>query len=155
MKIFTTYYSNLRNVNFTNDDVVIVSISRTYPDFVKPTIHYTDVAPTPYMIGTFKKEFKTNKKLAIKHYVDDYLKVLKLNKFDANNFLKEYSEKYKDKLVLLCCYEKPESFCHRHLLSSYIRKFTGYNIHELKTTKEEIFKQVLTTNNYVYERIME
>lgn len=149
MKIFTTYYSNLRNVKDI-DNIIIVSISRTYPQFVNPDIHYVNVAPTPYMIGVFKRESKENVKLAIVHYITEYKKILKNNNFDANEFLKDFYTKHKNNIILLCCYESPKSFCHRHLLSEYIKNISGYDIKELKTTKEEIIEQLKNTKEYVY-----
>lgn len=41
------------------------------------------------------------------------------------------SEAY-NKDILLCCYEKPEDFCHRHILAEWFT-FNGYNCEELKT----------------------
>lgn len=39
--------------------------------------------------------------------------------------------------IALLCYEKPDDFCHRHLVADWLRK-NGYECEELWRDKEEL-----------------
>lgn len=114
MKIYTSYFANSRALG--KDGVMQISIARYSPKwFYGP--RYTDVAPTGYMLS------------ACSH--DEYLKRYDeiLNKLDAKTVVRNIENFSRGRDVALCCYEKPGDFCHRHLLSEWLRK-NGFDVQE-------------------------
>ena len=65
-------------------------------------------------------------KLSFKEQVTDALKVDKVV-YDLEEMVrKQYG---KNKYIALVCYEKSSDFCHRHLVSKWLKE-NGYNVEE-------------------------
>ena len=134
MKIYTSYFGNLKKLAGAN--IAIINIARFKPRFVS-CISLLEVAPSAYMVkGDITRE----------QYISLYEeKVLK--KLNIEEFLNKISVLSGGKDVALCCYEKPDDFCHRHLLSKWIKEKSGYEITEFGITpKEEETPQPIQQN---------
>ena len=80
--------------------------------------HYNSLKPPKELVINYKSGKITKR---------EYTRIYKeqLNKLDP---FKIYSE-LKNSLIL--CWEKPEDFCHRHLIADWITANTGIKIKEL------------------------
>ena len=56
---------------------------------------------------------------------------------DMEKFLDAVKTVSGGKDVALCCYEKPEDFCHRHILADWIKEKTGIEIEEFGYTEKK------------------
>ena len=56
---------------------------------------------------------------------------------DMRQFLKAVEAASGGQDVALCCYEKPEDFCHRHILADWIKEKTGVEIEEYGYTSKK------------------
>lgn len=126
MKIYTSYFGNMRA--FAKKGIVAISIARYSPRWYRG-VRYTEVAPTSYMLSD---------SCSHEEYLREYDEILyNLNADEVVNKIKVLSQ---GKDVALCCYEKPEDFCHRHLLAEWLTK-NGYEVKEWEKENEE--KQVM------------
>jgi hypothetical protein len=105
MKIYTSYFAKYKN------GINAVSIARGTPKWFngKSIIEF---APPRYMINyspeDYKKEFK---KVVIEKTAKNGL-----NKLQEGD--------------VLLCYEKPNEFCHRHIIAEWLRGL-GYDVQEI------------------------
>lgn len=66
------------------------------------------------------------------YYTREYLAALEGRRQEIQKALTALHAKAEGKRVVLCCYEKPQNFCHRHLFADYCnREFEGLWIEEL------------------------
>lgn len=94
-----------------------VAICLFTPDWYKGA-KYIALAPSKSILFDYKydNKYKGDKE----HYIERYNKEI-LGKLDYKEVVKELESLTKtssDKIVLLC-YEKPNDFCHRHLVSKW------------------------------------
>lgn len=115
MNIYTSYFAQLRNLQ--KKDIFPISIARFSPKWYKG-LRVLDVAPEPYML----RDSETREK-----YILDYQKIL--NSLNVEAFIEKIEKLSGGKDVALLCYEKPNEFCHRHLLADFLNQ-KGYSIEE-------------------------
>lgn len=82
-------------------------------------LNYTKLAPSKSILFDYKynETYKGDKEHYITRYTNDIL-----NKLDYKEIVKELEALTKttsDKIILMC-YEKPNDFCHRHLVSNWL-----------------------------------
>lgn len=109
MKIYTSYYAKARKIP---EDIVRVSIAGKAPDWYTG-LEYKNIAPK---IGFFL-EWKKNKdnNYYIEHYNTEVLKNL-----NAKRVYLDLERLSNGKDCVLLCYEKPNDFCHRHLVAEWL-----------------------------------
>ncbi len=112
--MYTSYFAKSKQLDSTN----LVSIASKTPTGFKGR-EYKILAPK----YDWWIEWKT-KGLSNKWYIDHYYSTV-LNNLDP---LKVYKDLGDDAILL--CYERPEKFCHRHIVASWLRE-AGYLIEEL------------------------
>ena len=113
--IYTSYFAQLRNLP---DNIIPISICGKVPDWYKG-LQYKKLAPK-YDFFMKWKENKDN---------DYYIKCFNeqvLSKLTATEVVLDFSrlsEEYNTGIADICliCYEKPEDFCHRHLVAEWLR----------------------------------
>lgn len=117
MKIYTSYFGNIRNLNKEGVKAICVAIGK--PRFLGAVPQMLNVCPTRYMISS-----------ACSH--EEYLKLYDriLASQDANIVVEQIKALSEGQDVALCCYEKPGDFCHRHILARWITENTGIEITE-------------------------
>jgi hypothetical protein len=127
MKIYTSYYAQLRN--FKKEGITPIAISLGIPKFLRA--EQMDriflLAPSRDMLG-----------LPYDIYKERYIE--KLEKVDWKFVHDMISKKYGDKPVALLCYEalKTEGeFCHRTMLAEYINEKYSYIFGQVTEWKKE------------------
>lgn len=131
--IYTTYFAQLRNLP---KNIIPVSICGKAPEWYDG-IQYKKLAPK----WQFFQEQKKN------HDNDYYIKHFKAEVLDQLDALRVVTELHcllpydvrvqidtsvyfsPDWHIALVCYEKPEDFCHRHLVSKWLCE-NGFECHE-------------------------
>ena len=114
----TTYFANVKNVI---SHYVPISICGKAPDGWKG-LEYRKLAPKWW----FFKEWKEN------HDNDFYVRNFKkevLDRLDPHKVWDDLRKLSNGAPFALVCYEKPDDFCHRHLVAEWLRD-AGYEISE-------------------------
>ena len=127
MKIFTSYYANIKNIP---DDYILVSISGGLTKEIENSIDYWDkyFAPSLDIFTEFKKSELPNKEeIYVRRFKDEVL-----GNRDINEILKSWTDKFgKDKKYVMLCYETPEDFCHRQIVAEAIENKYGIEVNEI------------------------
>lgn len=110
----TTYFANVKKLG----DMNFVSIARKTPDGF-PGIIYEPLAPTWEILQEYKYGQK-DKRWYIEKYIDDVLS--RLNPRKVIDIIGEDA--------VLCCWETPEKFCHRHIVAKWFEQ-AGYKVEEI------------------------
>lgn len=129
MKICTSYFANQKA--FSKEGFIAISIARYSPKwFFGPKM--LNVAPTSFMLSS-----------ACNH--TEYLRLYAaiLSKLDAKQVVEDIRQISQGKDVCLCCFERPEDFCHRHLLADWLTK-NGFEVKEWESAKKKAEVQQLT-----------
>lgn len=146
--IYTSYFAMIKKIpsNFHP-----VSIARYTPKGIDiPKI--LQVAPTGDILSEYKKT--QNKENYIKRYTEEVLK-----KYTAKEFLSMIQNvtgipdvaENPNKHVVLCCYEKSEDFCHRHLFADFLSK-ENIPVKELSLKELEKDKDAVKTLTFTGRR---
>lgn len=112
MKIYTSYFAKLDVLNSV--DIVPVSISLSSPVWFMG-IEYKDLAPENWIL-----RYKNEPEIYT-HYFKERI----LGKLSPERVLLDLAEIGRGKDVAILCYEKPGSFCHRHLVREWLNNFIG------------------------------
>lgn len=122
--IYTTYFSYLRNLP---PNIIPVSICGKAPEWYHG-LQYKKLAPKYYFFMEWKKTH--DNEYYIKHFNDEVLALLSITKvltelqcaIPEDIKIKMQSPFYTSQEwhIALVCYEKPEEFCHRHLVSKWL-----------------------------------
>lgn len=116
MKIYTSYFGNIRRLNEAGIFAVCVAIGK--PKYLNlPQI--INVAPTRYMLSDA---------CSYEEYLRLYDQILARQ--NAQQVVKQIEALSGGRDVALCCYEKPGDFCHRHILAKWITDNTGIEVKE-------------------------
>lgn len=118
--IVTSYFANAKELRASG--YTIVSISRYNPRFLTGVISYKQVAPSAYLLGHYRKYKDIN------HYLSIYKHML-LN-MDEKQVAEDLWNLTNGRPIALCCYERPDDFCHRHLVAAWLNTKLGLNIKE-------------------------
>lgn len=126
--IYTSYFANIKKL-----DGVCYAISGLIPSFYNqltkqnPSKYKRFIQFSPKKVWWQQwKSGKLNNDQFIKLYQETVL-----NQIDINDVLKQFNQHNKD--IFLLCYQKPNDFCHRHLVSQWLNQ---HNI-ECKQLEEE------------------
>jgi len=113
MKIYTSYFGNMRNIKDAN--LTPISIALKKPDFYFGA-SIKQLAPAPDMLKldpyAYRKRFS-----------------LILRSINPHALLKHIEKLSAGKDAVLLCYEK-EGFCHRHLVAQWLKEKTGFEVEE-------------------------
>lgn len=128
--IYTTYFSNLRNLP---ENILPISIAGKAP-FWYNGAEYKKLAPK----YDFFMKWKEN------HDNDYYIKCFKeqvLNKINIIGFITDIMDIMVDNGipdggVALVCYERPEDFCHRHLVREWLNN-NGFECREWENNQSK------------------
>jgi len=144
MKFFTSYYANISNIPV---DYVLVSVSGDIPEQLeqKMDIHDKRLSPSVDFFKEYKSSSKgkAREKIFVQKFKDEVLADISIT-----DILKEWSDECGlRKTYVLLCYEKPEDFCHRHIVSEYLSEYfdifveeygVDYKAYELKDYKIQL-----------------
>ena len=126
--IYTTYFAQLRKLP---KNIIPISICGKCPDWFSG-IQYKKLAPKYDFFQEWKKDHDNDKyirnfdaKVLSRLRASDVVNELYQLAGIAENSKSEYN-------IALVCYEKPNDFCHRHLVADWLRK-NGYDTQEYMT----------------------
>lgn len=119
MKIYTSYFA--KAYQFPDDKYTCITISVGVPKTINVK-SYKKLAP----LWDIVQEYKDNSG-DIERYKNRYYNEV-LNQLDADDVVKELASINQGKDAVLLCYEgiKNNDFCHRHLVSQWLRE-NGYD----------------------------
>ena len=123
--IYTSYFAKLKSLP---ENIIPISICGKAPDWYNG-LQYKKLAPK----YEFFMKWKEN------HNNDYYIKCFNeqvLNKLDPMRVYQELCSLAKSDEFDLICYEKPSDFCHRHLVSEWLKE-RGFDIEEWDYNKGE------------------
>lgn len=138
MDIYTSYFANIRNLPRNCEPI---SIARYRPDWLPEIKQFLPLAPTPDMLNLPEPEY-TAKYREI---------VMNLNADVVHQLLKQLA---KGKVPVLCCYEPPGEFCHRHLAAKWLNWAQGLTVTEftVKTTPKSQGSELFNSNKFSVNR---
>lgn len=116
--LYTTYFAKLRELP-TN--IIPVSICGKAPDWFHG-VQYKKLAPQ----WCFFQEWRKSRD---NHYYVECFNRMVLSPLCPDKVLAELQILTHSSDIALVCYERPESFCHRHLVANWFREY-GYEIKE-------------------------
>ena len=129
MEIYTSYYANMKKIKEKYPDVTFISIAMKKPDYIE-VLEYKKLAPKWSFWKIWKDDI--SKKGNNEYYIKEYYKQV-LSLLNPNIVLHELEKLSENSdMVVLLCYEKPQNFCHRHIVADWITKNTKMNIKELQ-----------------------
>jgi len=143
IKLYTSYFANLKNTD--SEDYLHVSIARFPPDFFTCYVESREnfrtasaFTPSADLLKRFKAGECTEEQYKTEYITQVYNFITVDKKMSVEDWVHaidaEYGSKYKG--VIFYCFETPEKFCHRHLLSRF---FEIHNI-QCPEIKEKIKK---------------
>ena len=121
--IYTSYFAKLKKLPI---NIIPISICGKAPEWYTG-LQYKKLAPKYQFFTEWKKN--KNNDYYIEHFNKEVLNGLVASEVVAE--LKHLCNKsmYENVDIALICYEKPEDFCHRHLVANWL-KDGGYNVEE-------------------------
>ena len=121
MKIYTSYFGNLKNLK--KNHIIPIGVCRFPPKwFDGPNL--ISIAPSKDILFTCKN----NHQEYIKRYKNEILSIHK----NPQDFIDRLSLISDGKDVALCCFEEPGKFCHRHLIAEWLNNTLNLNVQEFK-----------------------
>lgn len=130
--IYTSYYANIKKIE--KENIIPVGISLIIPEWFYG-ISYNKIAPTYEILRTVKCNNPDYNK-----YINEYSKhLMRLNVYDV---LKDLNDIGKGNDIALLCYETPDKFCHRHILSDWVKYYTNIKIEEYVRGEKNNFKKL-------------
>lgn len=123
MVLWTGYFASIPK--YEKHGLFPVSISRWSPKWLNCP-NSLDLAPSVDLLRWYKSSVVKDFQRYVERYVEETLLGLKLEEVVAD--LMQMSG---GRDIVLCCYEKSDEFCHRHILSEWFRQH-GYDVCEFK-----------------------
>ena len=114
-KIIESFYDNINNLP---KDYILVSISVDISEEIKNKINIWERRLAPSW-SIYKEYNETNdKEKYTKRFYEE-----RLSKIDLDEIIRGWEYQYGcGKTFVLLCYEKPDEFCHRHIVLEEINK---------------------------------
>ena len=121
--IYTSYFAQLRNLS---DNIVPISICGKAPDWYNG-LQYKKLAPKYKFFMEWKQNHDND--FYIRHFNEEVLDKLTVTDviLDLSRMVYSFNTGKCD--IALICYEKPDDFCHRHLVAEWFRNH-GYKCEE-------------------------
>jgi len=118
--MFTSYFFS----NKLNQNQKLISISNSIPREIKQRlpniITYKPLCPTWKIVQDYKRQIISK---------DEYSKIYIGCFLDKLNATRVYQELGEDAILL--CWERPDKFCHRHIVSNWLSNSLNIQITEL------------------------
>ena len=110
MTIYTGYFAKMHTYNGIKLPIVAI-----LPNYYSGTLQYKDLAPSKGLLFAYHREQITKEEF-IRKFKN---KLNTLDKEEVYRYLTDL-EYYDD--VYLLCYEKPNDFCHRHIVADWLNE---------------------------------
>lgn len=125
MNIYTSYFAKGKTLKANK--VRMISIALYPPTNIK-CLSMPQLAPSHSILYD---KYRTEDR-----YTHRYLSEV-LDKLDPNKVIADINMLAQGSDVALCCYEKPNEFCHRHILAKWLMENTGVTIEEYGVSKNK------------------
>lgn len=110
--IYTSYFGNLKNIP---KSITPISIARITPDWYNGYT-YKQLAPSAELLAEYKAYHDEEE------YTSQFLEYLEtLDADDVYEDLLEFVQENESEDICLLCYETPDKFCHRNLVSEWLQ----------------------------------
>lgn len=123
MSIYTSYFSKATRLDKNKYDVV--SITR-YPPKWFHGMNIEIFAPSENLLWLYK-----NKHITDIEFTDIYYGELNRNKDKITDTINIINKYFDEKDLILCCYEKSDSLCHRHVLGRFLGENFDIEVKEI------------------------
>lgn len=131
MKIYTSYIANIPNLK--KDGIVPCTICAIPPKGMEDSVvNIGSVAPSKDILFEYKNN--PNQERYRERYINEILCAYRFHPEYLTQFLERIGE---GNDVAMCCYEKPDDFCHRHILAEWLSERTDYQIEEYQNYPKE------------------
>jgi uncharacterized protein YeaO (DUF488 family) len=122
--IYTSYFSNIENLRKNFKNLTFVSIAGKTPEIENVEIFKLKEFMPKYewwkiWYDKFKEELESEE--SKQWYIKKYNETV-LSKLNAKEMFQKMYNISKGKDIILLCYETPEKFCHRHLVSEWLNR---------------------------------
>lgn len=124
--IYTSYFRNLKNIP---KNVVRISICENSPDWYNG-LHYTKLAPKYRLYREWKLIHDDQ------YYMNCFWSQV-LSRLDVDEVYRELMALSKNSDIVLLCYERPNIFSHRKIVSDWLNA-GGYRVEEWSNKGEAI-----------------
>lgn len=117
-KIYTSYFARLSKIREEYPHALIVSISRHSPRWLTPWKDYIpceELSPSKDLLWAWKCD-RVGQALYRLKYIEEIKPVFQ----QVMVRLYRLAKSRNCDIIFLLCYEKPEDFCHRHLLAEIL-----------------------------------
>ena len=112
--IYTSYFGNIKKIKSINPEANLISIARKSPTWYSGR-EYKKLAPSWDILVEYKNNLPIGrKKVYSERFFNEIIAPLDL---EINNIILELGNN-----PILLCYEKPDQFCHRFLVSEWLNK---------------------------------
>ena len=123
--IYTSYFGNIKRILNENKDVEFFSIAGKSPDFYKKENRFElpILAPKYKWWKKWKDKFSDNleSEESINFYEEKYYETV-LKNLNPQTIVNTLYRIGNGKDIILLCYETPEKFCHRKIVSEWFNK---------------------------------
>lgn len=134
MKLYTSYFANIKNIHL--DNAYFISIAGKTPNWFQGNdsskyMKFSFLAPLKTWWKEWHDRFEENLNSIQSQswYKQKYYETV-LIEIDFSEFIHKLNNIDPNGNFVFMCYETPNKFCHRHLLSDWI-KLHGVDINEL------------------------
>lgn len=124
MRIYTSYFANIKTLEENN--IYPVGICNKVPQFFEnPNLE--SVAPSNSILYEYKNSAQTDadREHYKERYINEILCAYRFHPEYLTERLEYFSSQEDDKDIALVCYERPEDFCHRHILAEWLNERLG------------------------------
>ena len=121
MNVFTGYFEKVED--YISRGLVSIGIAGKSPCNFNG-LEYKELAPKRFIYDNYIQSGDSEA------YSKDYFYYV-LDKLDAEVVLNELKQLANNKDFILLCYEKPNQFCHRHLVAYWLKSELGIELSEL------------------------
>ena len=118
-KIYTSYFANWRNFP---EGSLKIGITRFAPSYWQHEINIEKLAPSESLLRSYQ-----NKQIDKYMFAIEYRHQLRERGLTPEGVRTILDGVANGRDIVLCCYEKPEDFCHRHVLAEWL----GEDVEEL------------------------
>lgn len=118
MKIYTTYFANLRHLPASVTPICIA----LYPPKGTVIAKYPALAPTPDILREYKASACMDEKDRQARYIKRYYQEV-LSRLSPRQVIADLKQLSQNQDIALVCFEKSQDFCHRHLAISWLAPY--------------------------------
>lgn len=122
--IYTSYFSNIENLRKNSENLTFISIAGKTPEIENVEIFkFKELMPKYEWWKIWYEKFKEDleSEESKRWYIEKYNETV-LSKLNAKEIFQKMYDISKGKNIILLCYETPEKFCHRHLVSKWLNR---------------------------------